>query len=179
MSKAKITAYGIGMSQAVDAVDAAAIALNERSWTPSDYELALGRDFFSRRDGLPQRLLPGMPACPTPQGWGTQHVLWLEDVSYLADEMLAAWQSWLPASHMMALLGAYGGLAASVRPLSAQLAQAWEAEWSGPISPQETSWWEDWHLPPEQRQQVDALTDRLVLVGSVMVMAVNQGGTAG
>ncbi|GHC60959.1 hypothetical protein [Streptomyces cinnamoneus] len=167
------------MSQAVDAVDAAAIALNERSWTPSDYELALGREFFARRDGLEQRLLPGMPACPTPQGWGTQHVLWLEDVARLADEMLATWQAWLPGSHMMALLGAYAGLARSVAPLSAQLAQAWEAEWTGPASQQETSWWEDWHLPPEQRQQIDALTDRLVVVGSVMVMAVGRGAETG
>ncbi|MFI9205102.1 hypothetical protein [Streptomyces sp. NPDC053048] len=163
------------MSQAVDAVDAAAIALNEGSWIPSDYELGLAREFFSRREGLEQRLLPGMPACPDPQGWVSQHVLWLEDVARLADELVASWRDWLPGSHMVAVLGAYGTLARSVVPLAVQLGRAWEAEWSGPITQQETAWWEDWHLPPEQRHQIDALTERLVRVGSLMVWAVNSG----
>lgn len=67
------------MSHAVDAVDAAAIALNDRSWTPSHHELTLARDFFTRRDAIPQRLLPGMPQSPAPRagspstscGWKT------------------------------------------------------------------------------------------------------------
>ncbi len=162
------------MSHAVDAVDAAAIALNEGSWIPSDHELTLARDFLARRDGLAQRLLPGMPAAPSPQGWVTQHVLWLEDVTRLAEELLGAWRPWLPGGHMVALLGAYGGLARSVVPLAARLAQDWAAEWQAPPTQQQTSWWEEWHLPPEQRQQLDALTDRLVVNGAVVVMAVNR-----
>ncbi|PHQ49298.1 hypothetical protein BLA24_24890 [Streptomyces cinnamoneus] len=165
------------MSHAVDAVDAAAIALNERSWTPSDYELTLARDFLTRRDGLPPRLLPGMPACPSPQGWVTQHVLWLEDVSHLADGLLAAWRDWLADGPMVALLAAYANLARSAVPLAAQLAQDWAAEWQAPPSAQETSWWEDWRLPAEQRRQIDALTDRLIMAGAVVVMAVNRGET--
>lgn len=166
------------MSQAVDAVEAAAIALTEGSWVPSDYELGLAREFLTRREQLEQRLLPGMPACPQAQGWVSQHVLWLEDVARLADELLATWRDWLPGSPMLAVLGAYGGLARSVIPLSAQLGRAWEEEWSGPCSQQEAAWWEDWHLPPEQRRQLDALTERLVIVGSVVVMVLNRGERA-
>ncbi|AZQ73457.1 MULTISPECIES: hypothetical protein [Streptomyces] len=165
------------MSHAVDAVDAAAIALNDRSWTPSHHELTLARDFFTRRDAIPQRLLPGMPQSPSPQGWVTQHVLWLEDVAHLAGELLTAWRAWLPDGHMIGLLGAYGGLARTAAPLAARLGRDWSAEWQAPPSKQDTSSWEDWHLPTEQRRQLDALTDRLVLIGAVMVMAVNRGET--
>ncbi|GHF51712.1 hypothetical protein GCM10010218_36690 [Streptomyces mashuensis] len=171
------------MNHPVDPVGAAATALDNRSWIPADHELTLAREFFVRRDALDQRLLPGMPPCPSPQGWTTQHVLWLGDVAALATDLLNAWRPWLPEGHghMASLLTTYATMAASAAPLATRLVRDWADAWQGQgtVSPQDTSRWEDWHLPKEQREQLDALTDRLVMVGAVMVMAVNRGETSG
>ncbi|MEV4437949.1 hypothetical protein AB0K09_02855 [Streptomyces sp. NPDC049577] len=164
------------MTHALDAVEAAAIALQERSWIPTAEEIALGRDFFARREAVEPRLLPGMPACRNPQGWATQHVLWLEDVGRLAEHVAEAWRGYLPHSHMLALLDAYAAQARPALPLAARLAREWETERPEPCSQQEAVWWEDWHLPADQRQQLDALTERLIIIGSVLVTAVNAGG---
>lgn len=160
------------------AVEAAAVALHQRIWTPIPEELALASEFFARRERLEQRLLPGMPACRNPQGWVTQHVLWLEDAARVADELLALWRDYLPGSHMMVLLQAYADHARRVVPLAQQLSQAWATERPGACSHQETVWWEDWHLPAEQRRQLDELTHSTIVIGSVMVSALSQAGYA-
>ncbi|MEV4431582.1 hypothetical protein [Streptomyces sp. NPDC049585] len=167
------------MSHAVEAVDAAASALHQGTWTPADLELSLARDFLAHRDALDPRLLPAMPPSPSPQGWVTQHVLWLEDVAQLADAFLTGWRPWLADGHMVALLTAYATLARTATPLAARLAQDWATEWQAPPTQEQTTWWEDWHLPQEQRRELDALTDRLVMTGAVMVMALNHAGGAG
>ncbi|GAA3028669.1 hypothetical protein GCM10020000_01490 [Streptomyces olivoverticillatus] len=120
------TAYGSGMSHAVDAVDAAAIALNQRSWIPTVEEVALGREFFTRRDGLEQRLLPGMPTCRDPPragrrstccGWRTSRA-WPISCSRRGG-------GYLPGSRMVALLGAYADQIRPAVPLADRLTRAW------------------------------------------------------
>ncbi|WP_424888491.1 hypothetical protein [Streptomyces sp. XH2] len=160
------------MTHPVDAVDAAAVALGERVWIPHDDEVALGRTFLSHRDALEPRLLPDMPRSTDPQGWITQHVLWLEDVAALAENLRNQWYGHLPVSHMTALISAYAEHARAVTPLAAHLREAWAAESPTPRTQEQVTWWEDWHLPPAQRQQLDALTHRLIVIGSVVVAAV-------
>lgn len=161
------------------AFDAAMTALSENSWLPTGGEVALGREFFARRDALGQRRLPGMPACRDPQGWVTQHLLWLEDVARLAHGLLEPWRGCLPGSHMAALLEAYADQARAAAPLAARLARAWEAERPDPCTYEEVVWWEDWHLPAAERQELDALTHRLITVGAMLVTAVARGEEAG
>ncbi|MFC5722915.1 hypothetical protein ACFP1Z_22370 [Streptomyces gamaensis] len=160
------------MTHAVDVVEAAAVALGERTWIPHDQEVTLGQTFLAHRDAVEPRLLPGMPRNPDPQGWVTQHVLWLEDVAAVTDGLLQQWQPYLPVSHMTALVTAYADQARAVLPLSAQLREAWEAEQPAPQTAEQVGWWEEWHLPEAQRQQLDAATHRLIVIGSVVVAAV-------
>ncbi|UQI45015.1 hypothetical protein M1P56_11955 [Streptomyces sp. HU2014] len=160
------------MTHAVDAVDAAAIALGERTWIPHDEERALGQAFLGHRDAVGPRLLPGMPPHSDPQGWVTQHVLWLEDVSALAAGVRDQWYGYLPTSHMTALVSAYAEQAAAVLPLADHLRERWHAEPPELLTEEQVTWWEEWHLPPAQRQQLDAVTHRLVVIGSVVVAAV-------
>lgn len=140
-------------------------------------EVALGREFFTRRDGLEQRLLPGMPTCRDPQGWATQHVLWLEDVACLADQLLSAWRGYLPGSRMVALLGAYADQIRPAVPLADRLTRAWLNDPQRPAvrSHEETLWWEDWHFPRADRQRLDESTQRMIVIGAVLVTAVAQG----
>ncbi|GAA0433179.1 hypothetical protein [Streptomyces luteireticuli] len=158
--------------------DAAVTALSRNAWLPSAEEVALGKDFFARRDALQQRLLPGMPACPSPQGWVTQHVFWLEDVVGVVDGLLAAWRGYLPDSHMMALLDQYAHQARPAVPYAADLRRAWEAEDFTSCSVEEAGWWEEWHVPETERQALDALTQRMIPIGAMVVAAVDRGQAA-
>ncbi|WP_171168204.1 hypothetical protein [Streptomyces sp. I05A-00742] len=160
------------------AFDAAVTALSRNAWLPTGEEVALGKEFFLRRDGLDRRLLPGMPVCPDPQGWVTQHVLWLEDVVGIVDGLLAAWRGYLPDSHMVALLEAYAHQARPAVPYAADLLRAWEAEAFESCSPEEAGWWEEWHIPETERQALDALNQQLIPIGAMLVAAVDRGITA-
>ncbi|MBT2386074.1 hypothetical protein [Streptomyces sp. ISL-11] len=160
------------MTHAVDAVDAAAIALGDRLWIPDGEEKTLGQAFLARRDALDPLLLPGMPASRDPQGWVTQHVLWLEAVASLTARVRDQWYPHLPTSHMTALVSAYADQAAVAGPLADHLRERWAAERPEPLTQEQVTWWEEWHLPAAQREQLDAVTHRLVVIGSVVVAAV-------
>ncbi|MBP2406822.1 hypothetical protein ACFY41_08345 [Streptomyces syringium] len=160
------------MTHAVDVVEAAAIALHQGSWIPSGDERALGQAFFSHRAALEQRLLPGMPASQDPQGWVTQHVLWLQDAAALADQLVAQWYAYLPGSYMTALLAAYADRIRPVLPLAARLHESWEAERPEPLTQETVAWWEEWHVPAAERKQLDELTHQTIIIGSVLITAV-------
>ncbi|GAA0485277.1 hypothetical protein GCM10009544_53560 [Streptomyces stramineus] len=129
--------------------------------------------FLDHRDALEPRLLPGMPQSPGAQGWTTQHVLWLEDAAATAWQVHQQWYRRLPSgSHMTALIAAYADQAAAVVPLADHLREAWHAEQPLPDTPEQVTWWEQWHLPAAQREQLDAVTHRLIVIGSVIVAAV-------
>ncbi|MCC3769255.1 hypothetical protein [Streptomyces sp. UNOC14_S4] len=170
------------MTRAVDAVEAAAIALGQGAWIPHAEEQAMGSAFLTHRDALEPRLLPGVPAHPDPQGWISQHIFWLEDAAALAVAVRDQWYRHLPTSHMTALINAYAEQAAVVTPLADQLAAVWAAEPPESLSPEQITWWEEWHVPAAERQQLDAVTHRLIVIGSVVVAAVTgawQGGAQG
>ncbi|MEV5507983.1 hypothetical protein [Streptomyces orinoci] len=160
------------------AFDAAVTALSEDSWLPTAEETALGREFFARREMVAPRVLPGMPECREATGWVSQHVLWLEDVARLTHGLLEPWRAYLPGSHMVALLEGYADQARAAAPLAARLTRAWQTERPDPCSYQEAVWWEEWQLPEEERQQIDALTHRLIRVGAMVVVAVERGEAA-
>ncbi|MGW1071904.1 hypothetical protein [Streptomyces sp. NPDC002537] len=167
------------MTRAVDAVEAAAIALGQGVWIPHGEEQALGSALLAHRDALEPRLLPDMPASRDPQGWVSQHVLWLEDVAALAATLRDQWYRRLPTSHMTALVSAYADQAGAAIPLADRLRAAWDAEPPGTLTQEQVAWWEEWHVPAAERQQLDAVTHRLIVIGSVVVAAVTgawQGG---
>ncbi|MEV6672325.1 hypothetical protein [Streptomyces sp. NPDC051162] len=167
------------MTRAVDAVEAAAVALGQGDWNPLGEEQAMGGTFLTHRDALEPRRLPDMPASRDPQGWVSQHVLWLEDVAALAAAVRDQWYVHLPTSHMTALISAYADQAAVAVPLADRLRAAWDAERPDSLSQEQVTWWEQWHIPAAERQQLDAVTHRLIVIGSVVVAAVTGAWRAG
>ncbi|MEU3751399.1 hypothetical protein AB0H17_01345 [Streptomyces olivoreticuli] len=167
------------MTQAVDAVEAAAIALGQGAWTPVGEEQAMGGMFLTHRDALEPRRLPDMPASRDPQGWVSQHVLWLEDAAALAASVRDRWYAQLHSSHMTALISAYADQAAVVVPLADRLRASWDAERPDSLSQEQVTWWEQWHVPAAERQQLDAVTHRLIVIGSVVVAAVTGAWSGG
>ncbi|ONK13159.1 hypothetical protein [Streptomyces sp. MP131-18] len=172
------------------------IALNCRTWVPSEIELRLGNRHAQEIMALQERVRPDMPTQDTERLWTTQLIVYSASVVTMTDRLLVQENSGVPAeSPMVRLLRAYANAGRPLVQFAPRLEEAWEAAPVPEPSDEEIAeeaaqfalsadracgWliqknvqrWEEVHLPSGAMELWRTVSHRMMVIGGVITAAI-------